>query len=129
MFAGMWKAEAPLASGWITGRPELAIGHYGPEFTGIVRFLDDGGLPTQLCPCAFIDQQDVDLAQRELVATTALCDGETLWVWHLTLDEQGAEPRLVGEVRPAADEVTPPVAVSFYLDQVFVPDDRRECDQ
>jgi hypothetical protein len=127
MFTGMWRAEAPLETAWISGRPELAIGHFGPELTGVVRFLDDDGFPTASCPCAFLDQQDVDLDARRFVATTELCDGDTRWIWQLTLDDDGADPRLVGDVRRAADEGTPPVAVSFRLDDEFVPDDRREC--
>lgn len=128
MFGGMWESQVSLDAGWISGRPELAIGHFGSELTGIVRFLDDEGLPTQECPCAFIDQQDVDLAQRRFVATTTLCDDTTLWIWELELDDAGADPRLEGVVRRASPDGAAPVEVSFVLDEEFVPDDRRECD-
>ncbi len=128
MFTGMWEAEAPLDADWIGGRPELAIGHFGPELTGIVRFLDDEGLPTLSCECAFIDQQDVDLDARRFVATTTLCDAETLLIWELALDDDGEDPRLVGEVRRANDPDSAPAPVSLRLDDPFVPDDRRECE-
>lgn len=131
MFSGMWRSELTLTAGWIEGRPELALGHYGPEMTGIVRFLDEDNLPTQACGCAYIDQQDVDLTNQRFVATSELCDDPpTLLIWDLTLDDQGADPRLVGEVRRANDASIAPEAVSFRLDDRFVPDDRRElCDR
>lgn len=128
MFTGMWESRAALDGGWITGRPELAIGHFGPELTGVVRFLDDEGLPTLACSCAFVDQQDVDLDARRFVATTTLCDGATLWVWELELDDGGADPELFGVVRRAQPEGDAPVEVRFVLDEEFVPDDRRECE-
>ncbi len=130
MFGGVWRAEAALEAGWISGRPELSIGHFGPEMTGIVRFLDADNLPTQACKCTFIDQADVDLPDQRFVVTTALCDTPaTLLIWELTLDEEGADPRLVGEIRRANDEATPPEVVSFRLDDRFVSDDLRECDR
>jgi len=128
MFTGMWKSVSALDGGWVSGRPELAIGHFGAELTGVVRFLDDEGLPPLACACAFIDQQDVELGRRRFVATTTLCDGTTLWVWELELDDDGADPRLFGVVRQVQPEGADPVEVSFVLDEEFVPDDRRECD-
>ena len=128
MFTGVWRAETALESMWISGKPELAIGHFGPELTGVAHFRDADGLPDPTCLCAFIDQQDVDLDQRRFVATTTMCDEpSTLLIWQLTLDDDGPDPRLVGDVRRAGDETSTPIAVSFELDDEFVPDDRREC--
>lgn len=127
MFSGMWTTEATLDAEWFAGRPMLALGHFGPEITGVVWFLDAESLPDTACPCAFVDQQDVDLADRRFVATTTLCDGQTRLIWQLEYDDAGADPRLVGDVRLAADDTYPPLAVSFVLDDEFVPDERREC--
>jgi hypothetical protein len=125
----MWKAEAPLSASWLSGRPELALGHFGPELTGIVRFLDDDGIiPSGDCTCAFVDQQDIDLDGKRFAATTAWCDDETLLIWEMRLDDAGADPRLVGTVRRANDDVTPAEAITFRLDDRFVSDDRRECE-
>lgn len=127
MFSGMWRVEAALDSDWLAGRPLLALGHFGPEITGITWFLDAESLPDTDCLCAYVDQQDVDLDERRFVATTTLCDGTTRLIWQLAYDDAGADPRLVGDVRIAADDTHAPLAVSFVLDDEFVPDERREC--
>lgn len=125
MFFGMWEAEASAApGGWFSGRPELAVGHYGTELTGVVRFLDDNALPTLPCRCAFLEHQRVDLAAASFVAISEQCD-DTLWIWDLALTEDDP-PRLVGTVTRASD-TSDEVAVSFRLLDTFVPDERREC--
>lgn len=133
MFGGMWKSEAALSASFITGRPELAIGHFGREMTGIVRFLDEDAIVEQECGCAYLDQQDVDLDNQHFIATTTLCaeadEDPVILIWDLTYDDGGADPRLFGEVRVANDDITTPVPVSFRLDDRFVPDDKHvACD-
>ncbi len=126
MFSGVWRSEEGIAAEWLAGQPELAIGHYGPELTGVVHYLDDAGVA--LCECAFIEQLDVDLDGATFEATTDAPCGEGLLIWSLTLDEDGADPRLVGSVRHRLDQVhSEPIAVSFLLDDTFVPDDKRVC--
>jgi len=130
MFGGIWKSETALSASFIDGRLELAIGHFGREMTGIVRFLDEDAiveLPD--CSCAYLDQQDVDLDNQHFIATTTLCgDDPVILIWDLTYDDAAADPRLVGEVRVANDDLTTPVAVSFRLADRFVPDDKHvEC--
>lgn len=129
MFSGVWRSEDTLDAGWLEGQPELAIGHYGPELTGIVHYIDDAGLAVdERCACAFIEQLDVDLDGETFEATTEVPCGEGLLVWALTIDDDGADRRLVGTVRHRLDQVySDPVAVSFVLDDTFVPDDKREC--
>lgn len=127
MFTGVWKSEVALATPWLSGRPELSIGHFGPELTGVIRFLDDEGLPGGSCACAFVEQQDVDLGGERFVATTDLCDDETLLIWEMRLEDGGAESRLIGTVRRANDDLAPAELVTFRLDDRFVSDDRREC--
>jgi len=131
MFGGMWESETTLDASWLSGRPQLAIGHFGPELTGIVRFRDEDLIPRPVCGCAYLDQVDVDLTNQRFIATNELCDTPpTVLIWDLTLEDQGADPRLVGEVRRANDDTSPAVMVSFRLDDRFVPDDRRElCDR
>ena len=125
MFFGLWEAEVELAEGgWIEGRPELSIGHFGTELTGVVRFLDGNGLPTLACRCVFIDHQRVDLDEARFVAVSEQCD-ESLWIWELTLADEDP-PRLFGSVT-RADRTDDPVAVSFLLVDTFVPEERRQC--
>lgn len=125
MFFGMWEADLELAEGgWIEGRPELAIGHFGTELTGVVRYLDGNRLPTLTCDCAFLEHQRVDLDGARFVAISEQCD-ETLWIWELTLEDEDP-PRLTGTVT-RADQADEPVAVTFVLMDTFVPEERREC--
>ncbi len=127
MFSGMWRSEEGVAAGWLEGQPELAIGHYGPELTGVVHYVDDAGIA--LCDCAFIEQLDVDLDGESFEATTDAPCGEGLLVWALTINDDGADRRLVGTVHHRVDQVSSePVAVSFVLDDTFVPHDKRVCE-
>lgn len=126
MFTGVWQAEGPIGDeSWSLGRPELSIGHFGTELTGLVRFLDDSGLPTRPCACAFIEHQRLDLDTANFVALTEQCDG-SLWVWNLTLTGDSDENSyLTGTVTEA--DGTGFVEFSARLIDRFVPDDRREC--
>lgn len=127
MFFGVWEAEEALPEGgWLEGRPELAIGHYGTELTGVVRYLDANRLPTLACRCAFLEDQRVELDNEHFIAVSELCDGPLL-IWELTLDDEADPPRLVGTVTRAtqADE---PLAVSLVLLDTFVAEERRECE-
>ena len=125
-FTGVWRAVEPLDSTWLTGRPELAIGHFGRELTGVVHFLDDNGLPSQSCPCAFLDQRGLDLDLGTFVVTAEVCDAG-IWAFEATLDENGADPALEVTVY-RTDATSDRVTGRFVLEDVFVSDDRRECE-
>lgn len=128
MFTGVWEAVAPLEDAdWIEGRPELAIGHFGTELTGVVRLLDDNGLPTLDCRCAFIDHQRIELAPRRFIATSEACDG-AVWIWDLTLDTEGEVPELEGTVT-AANRPDMPLSYRARRVDTFIPDERRECER
>lgn len=125
MFFGLWEAEVALPDGWVEGRPELAIGQYGTELTGVVRYLDDNGLPTLPCRCAFLDHQRVDLDDRRFVAVSEQCD-ESLWIWELSLVDDEDPPMLEGTVT-RANQADESVSVRFVLVDRFVPGERRVC--
>lgn len=124
-FTGVWRATESLDAAWLTGRPELAIGHFGRELTGVVHFLDDNGLPVSSCPCAFLDQRDLDLELGTFVVTAEVCDAG-VWAFEATLDEDGADPALEVSVY-RTDASGERVSGRFVLEDVFVSDDRREC--
>jgi len=127
MFTGVWQAESPVGSeDWALGRPELSIGHFGTELTGVVRFLDDSGFPTLACDCAFIEHQRLDLGTATFLALTEQCDGSR-WIWNLTLSgEDDDSSYLTGTVTQA--DGTNFVEFEARLIDRFVPDDRRECE-
>jgi hypothetical protein len=126
MFTGVWQAEAPIGNeDWALGRPELSIGHFGTELTGVVRFLDDDGFPERECECAFIEHQRLDLNTATFQAFTDRCDGSR-WIWNLTLfGEDDEDSYLRGTVTQA--DGTNFVEFEARLIDRFVPDDRREC--
>ncbi len=126
MFEGRWESVGVVEdSEFLGGRPELSIGHYGRELTGVVRFLDRNGLVTGDCACAFIEQQRVELEFERFVAVTERCNGD-VWIWELErivdVDDleflEGTVVRAVGGVG---------TSVRFRLADEFVSDERREC--
>jgi hypothetical protein len=126
MFEGRWESVTVVeGSSFLAGRPELSIGHYGRELTGVVRFLDRNGLATDGCACAFIEHQRVDLERERFVAITEHCDGQA-WIWELTrIEDDDDTDVLEGTVVPAAGGE--PVFLSLRLVDEFVSDERREC--
>jgi hypothetical protein len=127
MFFGVWEAEEALPEGsWLEGRPELSVGHFGTELTGVVRYLDDNRLPTLACLCGFLEDQRVVLDDERFVATSELCDGPLL-IWDLRLDSDSDPPRLEGTVTRAT-QTDDPLEVSFVLLDTFVAEERRECE-
>lgn len=127
MFFGVWEAEEALpAGGWLEGRPELSVGHFGTELTGVVRYLDGNRLPTLPCRCGFLDDQRVELDNERFVAVSELCEGPLL-IWDLVLDEDADPPRLVGTVTRAT-QADDPLEVGFVLLDTFVAEERRECE-
>jgi len=125
-FSGRWEATAALDEAWLDGRPELAIGHFGAELTGVVWYNDDYGVvPQAACPCAFIDQDRIDLDDGSFVITTERCAGPVL-VWTLaSVEDDDGEVALEGEVGPSGVQ---PVAIKLERTDTFVPDDVRACD-
>lgn len=127
MFFGVWEAEEALPEGgWLEGRPELSVGHFGTELTGVVKYLDANRLPTLPCRCGFLDDQRVELDNERFVAVSELCDGPLL-IWDLTLDEDADPPRLVGTVTRAT-QADDQLEVSLVLLDTFVAEERRECE-
>lgn len=126
MFTGRWVAHAPLDSAWLVGRPELAIGHFGPEVTGVAWFLDDDGIASRICPCTFLDPLTVDLDGRSFAATTTFCDGE-VWIWRLTLDADADPQILEGSVEVAGDPTRAIAGVQLDLVDTFIPDEKKQC--
>jgi len=125
MFTGRWLASAPLESDWLVGRPELVVGHFGPEVTGVAWFLDDDGIESRICPCTFIDHRAVNLDAATFVASTTFCDG-SVWIWRLALDS-GADPeRLEGTVEVAGDPDRI-LDVSLELVDTFLPNEKKQC--
>lgn len=126
-FTGRWVSAASLDSDWLVGRPELAIGHFGPEVTGVAWFLDEDGIENPICPCEFIDHRAVDLDRETLVVSTTFCDG-SLWLWRLALEEgDGDEPALVGTVEVSGD-ATRVLDVRLELLSTFIPNERKRCE-
>jgi len=127
MFTGRWVARAPLEETWLTGKPELAIGHFGPELTGVAYYFESlGAVPDPLCPCAFIDHKEVDLDRAELTATTERCGVGPTLIWFLELDEDGdGNPFLTGTVGP---DDTQRAHIDLDLVDAFVPEDLRVCE-
>lgn len=126
-FTGRWLALEPLDSDWLVGRPELAIGHFGPEVTGVAWFLDDDGIENPICPCEFIDHRAVDLGTESFVVSTTFCDG-SLWLWRLALvDGDGDEPVLEGTVEVSGD---PTRVLDVRLERLstFIPNERKRCE-
>ncbi|MCC6620657.1 MAG: hypothetical protein IT385_05355 [Deltaproteobacteria bacterium] len=126
MFTGRWEATAPVDQAWLDGRPELAIGHFGAELTGVVFYQDDYGVVEQAdCPCAFIDQDRLDLDREEVVFETEHCD-QPILIWSLArFEDDDGDLFLVGRVGPSG--VTP-VDITLSLTDTFVPEDLRECE-
>ncbi len=129
MFGGRWISRSVLDSGWIAGRPELAVGHYGPEVTGVAYFANAAGVVVGPCPCAFIDHQSVDLDAGTFRATTALPCDDSVWLWELTLETDEAEdrPLLVGTVSKT-DGSGDSVDLTLELLDRFIPEDRQACE-
>ncbi|TNF29949.1 MAG: hypothetical protein EP329_14565 [Deltaproteobacteria bacterium] len=124
---GRWGATEPVESSWLVGRPELAIGHYGSELTGVAWFLDGDGIASPVCPCAYVDQLSLDLGAEEFAASTDFCTGDK-WIWRLALDDTHDPPHLVGtvEVKDA-----PSTLLDIELERIdtFIPDERKLCDR
>jgi len=77
------------------------------------------------CPCAFLDQRDLDLDLGTFVVTAEVCDAG-IWAVEATLDEGGADPVLEVAIY-RTDASADRVSARFVLQDVFVSDDRREC--
>jgi hypothetical protein len=128
MFTGTWAAvDTLIAEGFVVGRPELSLGHFGKALTGVARYLDSDGLAREDCPCAFVDYQLVDLEAQSFRATTTQCDGAT-WIWSLTLVEGDAERLFLEGTIALASSDEAPVAIQLVRVDDFVTDDRKECD-
>ena len=122
---GRWASTMSLSSDWLVGRPELAIGHYGTELTGVAWFLDADGIVPRVCPCSFIDNRAVDVAHETFNAQTTFCDNST-WIWRLTLDDTVTPPELAGTVEVAGD-ASRVLDISFALVDTFIPDEEKLC--
>ncbi len=128
MFAGRWGSTNVLQSEWLSGRPELAVGHYGPEVTGVVYFANAAGVVVGPCRCAFLDHQSVDLAAERFRATTELdCDG-SVWLWDLAVEvDDNDDLFLVGTVE-TTDGTSRSLPLRLELIDRFVPEDRKACE-
>ncbi len=126
MFTGRWEATAALDTTWLEGRPELVIGHFGPELTGVVFYRDAFGVVEQpACPCAFVDEDSVDLEGEDFIATTERC-GEPVLIWILErLEDDEGNIFLTGSVGPDEDNRAD---IDLELVDTFVPEDLRACD-
>jgi hypothetical protein len=124
MFTGRWKYEGTaIDQSWLQGAPVLAIGHFGEELTGVVRFEDNVGIDIDpACPCAFLDHVSLSLSREEFVSTSVGCDG-TVLVWDLMLDTGGQEPVLEGTVTGAGESV----AVRLVQTGVFIRAAEKDC--
>jgi len=126
---GRWVSQEPIVSGWLVGKTELTIGHFGSELTGVAWFDDDDGVGSRVCPCAFIDQLTLDLTAKRFTASTDFCDGAK-WLWDLTLDESVDPPVLVGRVEVKDSAGLAPIEdLRLVLSDTFIPDDRKLCDR
>jgi len=125
MFEGRWESvDAVEGSTFLSGRPELSIGHYGRELTGVARFLDRNGLVGGGCACTFIEHQRIELELERFVAVTEYCDGE-VWIWELERVEEEDVTLLEGTVVHARGGEA--AVVKLRLADEFVSEERREC--
>lgn len=123
MFSGRWEASEPLAETWIAGRPELDLGHFGPEITGVIHYKDDLGVLDLDPPCAFLEGDSVDTDRKVFVATTEH-DAAT-YIWTLTrVDPDQGDPYLQGTVEL---ESGAKVEVTFDFVDTFVSDELKVC--
>lgn len=128
MFAGRWASTDVLQSSWLSGRPELAVGHFGPEVTGVVYFANAAGVVTEPCPCAFLDHLSVDLdAERFRVTSELACDG-SVWLWDLSIEtDVNDDVFLVGSVE-TTDGTERSLPLRLELIDRFIPEERRDCE-
>lgn|GEM_PF-1312909 len=124
---GRWLATEPVQTSWLAGRPELTIGHYGPELTGVAWFLDVNGFPSEICPCGFIDHLSLDLDAQRFAASTDFCNGD-IWIWRLELDDTQTPEVLSGTVE-VKDEPDKVLDITFELVDTFIPDEKKLCDR
>lgn len=124
MFTGRWQATEPLDETWLDGRPELHIGHFGPELTGVVRYFAAlGVLPQSECECGWLEGDEVDLDHKSFVARGNHC-GMPALVWDLELVESDDDIFLQGTVGPSAEER---VDITLVLLDNFVRDGDKLC--
>jgi len=129
MFTGRWEAMEVVTSDWLPdGLPELAIGHFGPELTGVVWYLDENGLlgGGDGCPCSFIDHRSVNLTTRVFTATTTHCSGD-VWIWRMERVDDEEELLLVGTVSDPSHTGREEVITLRLVDR-FIPEERKRCD-
>ena len=124
MFGGVWETPDPFTSTLHAGKVSLAIGHFGREMTGVVHLLDEDGVELDACPCAFLEQEDLDLGARAFVLVSQRCQ-DTRWIWRLALDTRGAVEVLAGTVEAQGAAETVPLR--FELVDRFVSDSDKAC--
>lgn len=124
MFGGVWETQEPFTSTLHTGKVALALGHFGREMTGVVHLLDGDGIELDTCPCAFLDQEELDLTARTFVLVSQRCQ-EARWIWRLALDTRGDAEVLAGTVEEQGTALQVPLRLEL-VDR-FVPDEEKEC--
>ena len=137
LFTGVWTAEAFDSEGLLPGVPRLAIGHYGPEATGVVYFHPAVGASERvaLCPCAFLDARSANPDTGVLQLTTqvdpALCgawSGPVAldWTFKLGSDPESGDVLLLAELR-ASDGSGAVSTVTLVRETTGVAQALREC--
>ncbi len=126
MFGGVWETPEPFTSALYAGKVSLAIGHFGREMTGVVHLLDKDGFELDACPCAFLEQEDLDLGTRAFVLVSQRCQ-DVRWIWRLVLDTRGPVEVLTGTVEAQGAAETVPLRLEL-VDR-FVSDQDKECAQ
>lgn len=127
MFSGTWDLVGALQQPWLSGRPHLLLGHYGPDLVGTIRYGNDVGIETGTCKCGLLEGTDVDLNAASFSLVSHDCDGELL-LWQLDYDENAnGEPVLTGDVGPPDYAAEDRVHVDFRLVDRFVASERRAC--
>jgi hypothetical protein len=133
VFTGRWEATEVASVGLYEGAPLLAIGHYGREVAGVVFFRSapGGSENTDVCPCAYVDHQRLNLSTREVVFRTDPCSatGSAALDWHLAIvdDDETGERHLEGQVR-WADGTPGEESVRLLQTETFVRDEDRICE-
>ena len=130
MFTGRWSVEPVLDAPWPRTKPELIIGHFGSEVTGVLWFTDEFGVRPEVgdipCPCTFIQHRALNLDRQELSISTSFCDAE-VWLWDLVLEGDPVADATMTGTLTIADENGTTMDVTLKREDTFVRDDDKAC--
>lgn len=127
-FTGLWLIadENEAAPPWLSEGVILALGHYGPDLTGVVHFRDLNGLRLSTCACTFFESSRVDASSGRLSGYSKGCNPDETVIWQLSIEDEEEPAYLQASVSLAS---SPQARTTFRLirSQEFVATEWRAC--